>query len=75
MFLQYIPTEEQHVDILKNALSRGKFEFHRHRIGVWKIPFLLRGSVEKMLQERINLTLSSVKLSRISTSPGQLGGI
>jgi hypothetical protein len=29
MLLQYILTEEQDVDILTKALSRGKFEFHR----------------------------------------------
>jgi hypothetical protein len=40
MLLQYIPTEEQDVDILTKALSRGKFEFHRCRIGVVDNPFL-----------------------------------
>ena len=34
MFFHYILTEEQDVDILTKALSRGKFEFHRYRIGV-----------------------------------------
>jgi hypothetical protein len=33
-------TEEQDVDILTKALSRGKFEFHRCRIGVVDNPFL-----------------------------------
>ena len=41
MLLEYIVTEEQDVDILSNALSRGKFEFHRGRIGVSDNPFLV----------------------------------
>ena len=40
MLLQYIPTKEQDVDILTKALSRGKFEFHRCKIGVVDNPFL-----------------------------------
>lgn len=42
MLLKYTPTEEQDVDTLKNALSRGKFEFHRCRIGVVENPFLAK---------------------------------
>ena len=34
MLLQYIPTEDQDVDILTKALSRRKFKYHRGRIGV-----------------------------------------
>jgi len=34
MLLQYIPTEEQDVDILTKALSRGKLESQGCRIGV-----------------------------------------
>ena len=45
---KYIPIEEQDVDIMTKALSRGKFEFHWCRIEVVKNPFLLRGGVEKM---------------------------
>jgi hypothetical protein len=41
MLLEYIPTEEQDADILTKALSRGKFEFHRGRIGVSDNPFLV----------------------------------
>ena len=41
MLLQYIPTEEQDVDMLTKALSRGKFEFHRCRIGVVDNQFLI----------------------------------
>lgn len=41
MLLQYIPTEDKDVDILRKALVRGKFEFHRCRIGVVKNPFLV----------------------------------
>jgi len=41
MLLQYIPTEEQDNEILTKALSRGKFEFHRCRIGVVDNPFLV----------------------------------
>lgn len=39
---QFIPTEEQEVDILIKALSRGKFEFHRRNIGVVQKPFLAK---------------------------------
>lgn len=42
MFLQYILTEEQDVDIFTKALSRGKFEFHRSRIVVSNDPFLAK---------------------------------
>ena len=41
MLLDYIPMEEQDVDILIKAFSRCKFEFHRDRIGVVDNPFLL----------------------------------
>lgn len=34
MLLQYIPTVDQNDNILKMALSRGKFEFHKCRIRV-----------------------------------------
>ena len=44
--LEYIPMEEQDANILTKALSRIKFKFHRSKIGVAEIPFLLRGSVE-----------------------------
>eukprot|EP00253_Pinus_taeda_P022669 PITA_22669 len=40
MFLSYIPTEDQHVDILTKALTRSKFEYHRDRIGVADNPYL-----------------------------------
>ena len=40
MLLQYIPTEKQDVDILTKALSRGKFQFHRCKIGVVDNPIL-----------------------------------
>jgi hypothetical protein len=33
MLLQYIPMEDQDVDILMKALTRSKFEYHRDRIG------------------------------------------
>eukprot|EP00253_Pinus_taeda_P035430 PITA_35430 len=46
MLLLYVSTEEQDADILTKALSKCKFEFHRDRIGLLIIPFLLRGSVE-----------------------------
>jgi hypothetical protein len=41
MLLQYIPTEDQDVDILTKALTRRKFEYHRDRIGVKYNPFLV----------------------------------
>jgi len=41
MLLDYIPTKEQDVDILTNALSRCKFEFHRDRIKLADNPFLV----------------------------------
>ena len=41
MLLEYIPTKEHDVDILTKAPSRGKFEFHRGRIGVSDNPFLV----------------------------------
>jgi len=40
MLLQYIPTEEPDAYILTKALSRGKIEFHRIRIGVSNNAFL-----------------------------------
>lgn len=41
MLLEYIPTKEHDANILTKALSRGKFEFHRDRIGVSDNPFLV----------------------------------
>ncbi len=41
ILLEYIPIEEQDVDILTQALSRGKFKFHRGKIGVSDNPFLV----------------------------------
>ena len=41
MLLQYIPTEDQDVDILTNALTRNKFEYHRDRLGVKDNPLLV----------------------------------
>ena len=41
MLLEYIPMEQQDVDILKIALRRCKFEFHRDRIGIADNPFLV----------------------------------
>ena len=41
MLLQYIPMEDQDVDILTKALSRRKFEYHRGRIRVADNPFLV----------------------------------
>jgi len=42
MLLQFILIEEQDAYILTKALSRGKFEFHRSRIGVSDNPFLAK---------------------------------
>ena len=42
MLLQYILTCEQDDDILTKDLLRGKFEFHRCRIGVVDNPFLFK---------------------------------
>ena len=41
MLLQYIPTEDEDVYILTKALTRRKFKYHRDRIGVKDIPFLV----------------------------------
>ena len=41
MLLQYIPTEDQDVDIMTKALTRRKFEYHRDRIRVKDNPFLV----------------------------------
>ena len=41
MLLQYIPTEDQDVDILTKALTRRKFEYHRGRIRVKDNPYLV----------------------------------
>jgi hypothetical protein len=41
MLLQYIPTEDQDANILTKALTKGKFEYHRDRIGVKDNPFLV----------------------------------
>lgn len=40
MLLHSILREEQDVDILTKLFSRGKFKFHRCRIGVVNNPFL-----------------------------------
>ena len=34
MLIQYIPIEDQDVDIHTKVLTRSKFEYHRRRIGV-----------------------------------------
>ena len=41
MLLQYIPTEDQDVDILTKALTRRKFEYRRGKIGVKDNPYLV----------------------------------
>eukprot|EP00253_Pinus_taeda_P009334 PITA_09334 len=41
MMLLYISIEEQDADILTKALSKGKFEFHKDKIGVADNPFLV----------------------------------
>ena len=41
MLLQYIPMKDQDVDILKKALTRRKFEYHRGKIGVKDNPYLV----------------------------------
>ena len=41
MFLQYIPAEDQDVDILTKVLTRRKFKYHRGRIGVACNPFII----------------------------------
>ena len=41
MLLQYIPTEDQDVDILMKAFTKSKFEYHRGRIGVKDNPYLV----------------------------------
>ena len=41
ILLQYIPMEDQDVDILTKALTRRKFEYHRDRIEVKYNPFLV----------------------------------
>ena len=41
MLLHYIPMEDQDADILTKALTRRKFEYHRDKIGVKDIPFLV----------------------------------
>ena len=41
MLLQYIPMEDQDVDILTKAVDRRKFEYHRGRIGVKDNSYLV----------------------------------
>ena len=41
MLLQYIPTEDQDVDIMTKVLTTRKFEYHRDRIRVKDNPFLV----------------------------------
>ena len=41
MLLSYIPMEDQDANILTNALTRRKFEYHRGRIGVADNPYLV----------------------------------
>lgn len=63
MLLQFISTEEQDADILKNALSKCKFKFQIEIGSRWQIiPFLLKGSVEMWQQEYSNLIYPSIKL-------------
>ena len=40
MLLEYIPTKEQDANILTKDLSRGKFKFHRDKIGVFDNRFI-----------------------------------
>ncbi len=41
MLLEYIPMEERDANILRKALSRCKFDFHKDTIGVVDNPFLV----------------------------------
>ena len=41
MLISYIPMEDQDADILTKGLTRGKFEYHRGRIGVENNPYLV----------------------------------
>ncbi len=41
MLLEYIPMEEQDVDILTKAMSRCKFQLQKDRIKVIDNPFLV----------------------------------
>ena len=41
MLFQYIPMEDDDVDILTKAHVERKFEYHRGRIGVAENPFLV----------------------------------
>jgi len=40
--LQYVPTNEQVVDILTKGLPKGKFEYFREKMGVVENPFLTK---------------------------------
>jgi hypothetical protein len=42
MKLQYIPTDQEVVDILTKPLAKGKFEAFRDRLGLVQIPFLAK---------------------------------
>jgi hypothetical protein len=41
MLLQYIPRDDQDVDILMKALTKRKFKYHRDNIEVKDNPFLV----------------------------------
>ena len=43
MLLRYIPTEDQDVDILKKALTKRKFKYHRGKTGVADNHFIIEG--------------------------------
>ena len=58
MLLQYISTEEQDTGILTKALSKCKFEFHRHRIGVADNPFLVERECPNMATRIFQFNLS-----------------
>ena len=62
MLLQYILTEEKYANILTKALSRGKFKFHRCRIGVVDNPFLVERETIENAARKYSFDFSLLKL-------------
>ena len=54
MLFQYIPMEDQDVDILTKALVKRKFEYHRGRIRVVGNPFVVERECGKFNKECVS---------------------
>ena len=71
MLLEYIPIEEQDVDILTKEFSKWKFNFHIGRIGVVYNPFFVERECWKWQQENPDLIFPWIKLGENCNSTSQ----